>query len=132
VAEADTVQTGLALVGDEVVLDASSSSDPDGSIVAYRWKQTQGFPVALSDPTATSPTFMVPDEILENTLLTFDLTVTDDKELRGMATMQVEVSPAAAVDPAPNPEPASGSDNEASSGSSGSSGSGCFISSIFH
>lgn len=63
--------------GQEVILDGSLSSDPDDGIAAYRWKQTGGPPVGLSDPNAVQPTFIAPDVTPEGATLTFRLTVTD-------------------------------------------------------
>lgn len=46
-----------AVVNTEVTLDGSGSSDPDGDQLTFRWVQTAGPTIALSDPTAQRPTF---------------------------------------------------------------------------
>jgi hypothetical protein len=60
--------------GDEVSLDGSGSSDPNGDPLTYGWSQTGGTDVSLSDATAVSPTFIAPTS---TGVLTFSLTVTD-------------------------------------------------------
>jgi hypothetical protein len=63
--------------GTLVTLDGSSSSDTDGTIASYAWTQTAGPSVTLSDDTAAMPTFTAP-EVDADTVLTFELVVTDD------------------------------------------------------
>ena len=62
-------------VGAPVVLDGSTSSDPDGHTpLSNYWTQTGGTTVTLSDLTAISPTFSAPGSV---GVLTFTLVVTD-------------------------------------------------------
>jgi len=80
--------------GDTVTLDGSFSSDVDGSIVKYQWKQTQGTPVDLSDASAASASFTAPEATMESgDVLIFELTVTDDQDLQSMDTCRVTVTP---------------------------------------
>ena len=61
-------------------LDASASSDADGSIASYQWLQTSGRVVTLADPTAITTTFAVPSAIaaVAQEVFEFSLTVVDD------------------------------------------------------
>ena len=46
--------------GATVTVVGSGSSDPDDGIASYRWSQTGGSPVTLSDPLTVNPTFVTP------------------------------------------------------------------------
>jgi hypothetical protein len=76
VAKAGPDQT--AATGASVKLDGSGSTDPANSPDSYRWKQISGVPVTLSNPTAISPTFTVPNVTgAQSDELVFMLTVTN-------------------------------------------------------
>jgi hypothetical protein len=64
-------------VGQTVRLDGSGSNDTDDGIASYRWTQTSGPPVTLSNAKAIRPTFKAPAVTLDGTALGFLLTVTD-------------------------------------------------------
>jgi len=76
--------------GSNVNLNASASSDPDGSIIAYRWQQLSGPAVTLSDTTGISPSFTAPS-VTTSTLLTFNLTVTDNSGASASDNISIEV-----------------------------------------
>ena len=88
---ADAGADQQVVAGAEVTLDGSQSMDPDGSSLLYQWRQTDGPPVVLSDSTAVRPTFTVPLEGFDGSLLVFELTVTDEQGLQGVDACQVAV-----------------------------------------
>ena len=63
--------------GVKVTLDGTKSTDADGTIASYRWAQIDGQQVALSNVTASKPTFTSP-YIKGGDTLVFQLTVTDN------------------------------------------------------
>ncbi|RME44389.1 MAG: PKD domain-containing protein, partial [Caldilineae bacterium] len=75
--------------GATVTLDGSGSSDPDGDPLTYRWQQTGGPAVTLSNPTAVTATFTAPNTA---GVLTFTLTVTDTGGLSDSAVTTVTVA----------------------------------------
>lgn len=97
--------------GDTVTLDGSGSTDSDGTISTYSWTQSDnaGIAIELSIPSASKPTFTVPD-IDNKTTISFKLIVTDNNEA---------ISTVDSVSITVNPE-----------SSGGGGGGGCFIDSI--
>jgi ABC-2 type transport system ATP-binding protein len=75
-ADAGPAQTVEA--GEEVLLDGRGSSDADGDIEAFAWTQTSGPSVELLDAATATARFMAP-ALAEDTVLSFSLTVTDDR-----------------------------------------------------
>jgi hypothetical protein len=93
--EAPTADAGQDQTVDEgasVSLDASGSSDPDGSIETYSWSQTGGPTVSLSDDTTVQPTFTAPD-VGSETTLTFEVAVSDGNGNTDTDTATVTVKP---------------------------------------
>jgi hypothetical protein len=73
---ADAGASRTVTSGSLVSLNGAGSSDPDGDALSYRWTQTLGPAVSLSDPYAITPTFLAP-KVIADTRLTFWLRVKD-------------------------------------------------------
>ena len=81
-----------ATIGDDVFLDGSNSYDADDTtITSYRWSQTNGVPVELSDATAVRPMFTIPAGAEDGGPLVFELTVTDSGGLQSKDRCQINV-----------------------------------------
>jgi hypothetical protein len=90
-ANAGTDQTVLEKT--TVTLDGSNSSDPDGGIESYRWKQVAGRSVTFSDPTNDLTTFEAPSfDDSDGQPLVFELIVTDEGGLQSSDSTDVTVS----------------------------------------
>lgn len=78
--------------GAPVILDGSQSSDPDGNIASFRWRQLAGQPVTLSNPDAPQTSFPAPslDSWVEE--LVFELLVTDAEGLQDKQKVVVTVT----------------------------------------
>ncbi len=78
--------------GETVTLDATGSSDPDGTVDAYRWRQVDGGPeVVLSDAASATPTFVAPGVDAGGGVIVFELTVTDNEGLTDAADIDISV-----------------------------------------
>jgi len=77
--------------GATVTLNGSNSSDPDDGIASYKWTQTDGSTVTLSDPAAVQPTFVTIPVGLEGTTLTFQLTVKDNGGLESNDAVSIKI-----------------------------------------
>ncbi|MDM8523743.1 PKD domain-containing protein [Desulfococcaceae bacterium HSG8] len=78
--------------GKTVSLDASGSYDPDGEILSFAWEQTEGSEVNLSDPSASQPSFTVPEVSPNGETLTFRVTVTDNDGLQSSDICVVNIT----------------------------------------
>lgn len=62
-----------------VTLDATKSSDPDGTISSYQWLQTNEEPfISLAGVDTPNPSFISPSNLGNDTMVTFRLIVTDN------------------------------------------------------
>ena len=78
----------------DVVTLSGSGSDPDGTIVAYRWVQTSGTFVTLSGANTQNASFTAPEIASEDVIvedLEFQLTVTDDDGASATDTVVISV-----------------------------------------
>lgn len=76
--------------GDQVVLDASTSSDVDSLALTYSWQQIEG-PAVVFAPTKMSTSFIAPP-VTTTTAVTFQLAVSDGT-YQGTDTVRVIVTP---------------------------------------
>jgi hypothetical protein len=86
---------GVYEVGQEVVLDASGSTDPDGQVVQFSWTQVAGPVAVLPHPSAASPAF---SPIVPGTYV-FQLIVGDGALAADPVFVSVPVVPLAGVAP---------------------------------
>jgi YVTN family beta-propeller protein len=96
---ANAGQDQIAKSENTVQLDGSGSSDPSGGTLIYKWTQTSGPEVTLSDTTAEKPTFTAPNTNTEEDLI-FELVVTNEK---GVVSEPDSVT--ITVSPSSNPSP---------------------------
>ncbi|MCY1078934.1 myxosortase-dependent M36 family metallopeptidase [Archangium lansingense] len=71
--------SGGSVAGDNVTLDGSGSTDPDGDALTYQWTQVSGPSVTLS-PADGSYTNFVSPKAKDGATLVFELTVSDGTE----------------------------------------------------
>ncbi|MCP4343991.1 MAG: PKD domain-containing protein, partial [Desulfobacterales bacterium] len=91
VARAHAGQDRTVEEGEKVILDGSGSSGP---IVTYKWTQTSGIPIEISDPTAVSPFFTAPEVDTGIHSLVFMLAVNNNIETQDTVTINVSDIPA--------------------------------------
>ena len=86
-ANAGADQSGF-VTKDVVSLDATMSTDVDGTIVSYHWHQLSGIEVTLSGKNTANPTFAVP-RVTAAVEQIFILTVTDNSGLTSSDTVVI-------------------------------------------
>jgi len=88
-----TVSSSTVVSGSNVELDGSASNDPDGNITKYSWVQTTNVAgINLNGANQSKASFVAPT-VTANTLLTFELTVTDNRNASNSASVSVTVTP---------------------------------------
>lgn len=81
-----TVGSGVA-----VTLNGAGSNDPDGDTLSYAWSQTLGTPVTLTNAGTSTARFTAPN-VNSDTMLRFELTVSDPSGLNDASTVNVTIS----------------------------------------
>ena len=75
----------------EVTLDGTGSADGDNNITSYLWEQTAGTPAVTINNANTATATFTPPDVDADTLLTFQLTVTDQDGQFSTATVDITV-----------------------------------------
>ncbi|MCJ8272383.1 MAG: FG-GAP-like repeat-containing protein, partial [Psychrosphaera sp.] len=81
-----------SVAGNSLVQLDGSSSDSDGTINAYLWTQVDGISMSLSDATIVNPTFTAPAAVNGGLRMTFQLQVTDERDVVVKDTVTITVS----------------------------------------
>lgn len=87
---ADAGRDQVVLEGATVVLNGTASSDPDGGIASYRWRQIIGTSVSLSNSSMPTPTFIAPKQDVSG--LVFELSVTDKGGLTDTDEVRISIN----------------------------------------
>ncbi|RLM64209.1 malectin domain-containing carbohydrate-binding protein [Halorubrum sp. Atlit-26R] len=98
--EADAGANQTVDAGDEVTLDASASTDPDGDdgALGYTWTQTAGTPTGLLDMSDSEQVSFTAPDVESETTFTFQVSVSDGED-SDADTVDVTVQPADGADP---------------------------------
>ncbi|MEL6566933.1 MAG: hypothetical protein AAFQ22_00845 [Pseudomonadota bacterium] len=94
VADAGTALSGID-AGDLVTLDATASTDPDGDVLSYSWRQVSGPVVSLQNASSARPSFVAPN-VSNTASIVFEVEVSDG-DLTDTARVSVEVRPTGSI-----------------------------------
>lgn len=78
--------------GRTVYLSGANSTDPEGGLLQYRWKQVSGPAIVLDNTTNVRASFTAPDVSANGVALSFELHVTDKEGLSDTNTCIVNVT----------------------------------------
>ena len=81
----------IVVAGAMVNLDGSSSSDPDGAIVDYYWRETSGYDISILNNNDPQASFIAPTGLSSDAILKIEITVTDNSGASAIDTLEVEV-----------------------------------------
>ena len=73
-----------------VTLDATASTDADSDTLIYRWVQTSGPAVTLTDPTSATPSFMFVPAIMDT--ITFDVFASDGTDESQADSVEIKLN----------------------------------------
>jgi hypothetical protein len=98
-----TANPTIINAGDTSYLDATESSDPDGTIIKYEFTQTAGTPGTIAHESPTNPraTFTAPYSVATQTNATITVTVTDDDSATSTNTVNITINPNPIIESAP-------------------------------
>lgn len=92
VADAGAPQTKSIRGGERITLEGGGSTDPEGAVLTYTWRQVSGPKLTFTDGATAKPAFTAPAVTIPTTF-SFELVVNDGAQDSAVATTQVTLSP---------------------------------------